>query len=200
MKHSLAGGIWWGHGAGLLASAASGAPDATSPSKPPLDATPKVQAARRASPPYTPLPWKKAVDGAPVRFNTDVVPILTKAGCNQGACHGAQAGQNGFRLSLRGWDPAFDWEQMVKDANGKRIDKAHPEKSLVYLKPTGQVSHGGGQRFKPDSPEAQVLLRWLKEGAQAPDDKLSVREVSVTPVERVLPGKGDRLQFRSLPT
>jgi len=126
------------------------------------------------------------------------VPILTKAGCNQGACHGAQSGKGGFKQSLRGWDPAFDWEQIAKDSNGKRIDKSHPEKSLFFLKPTAQVSHGGGQRFKPDSAEAQVLLRWLKEGAQAPDDKLAVREVIVSPREHVLHRKGEKLQIRVL--
>jgi hypothetical protein len=134
----------------------------------------------------------------PIHFATDVAPLLTRMGCDQGACHGAAAGQNGFRLALRGGDPAFDWEQIVKDADGKRIDKAHPEKSLVFLKPTAQVSHGGGQRFPVDSPEAQVLLRWLKEGAQAPDDQLTVRQLEVSPAERVLARMGDALQIRVL--
>ena len=93
-----------------------------------------------------PIPWQKAVSRGSIRFAADLVPILTKVGCNQGACHGAAAGQNGFRLSLRGGDPSFDWEQITRDANGKRIDKAHPEKSLVFLKPTAQVPHGGGDR------------------------------------------------------
>src|SRR4051794_32395394 len=94
----------------------------------------------RPGPPKPPVPWREAVNHAPIHFSTDVVPILTKAGCNQGACHGAQSGKGGFKQSLRGWDPAFDWEQIAKDSNGKRIDKSHPEKSLFFLKPTAQVS------------------------------------------------------------
>ena len=116
-----------------------------------------------------PIPWQNAVSRGSIRFAADLVPILTKVGCNQGACHGAAAGQNGFRLSLRGGDPSFDWEQITRDANGKRIDKAHPEKSLVFLKPTGQVPHGGGQRFNPDAPEARVLRCWTGFEAQTPD-------------------------------
>jgi hypothetical protein len=144
------------------------------PAPQPLSLPPEPRVAAPAHPhpaPVTkPVSWQEATRQGPVRFATDIVPILTKAGCNQGACHGAQAGKGGFKQSLRGWDPAYDWEQIVKDSDGKRIDKAHPEKSLVFLKPTAQLSHGGGQRFAPDSPEAALLLRWLKEGAAAPYD------------------------------
>src|SRR5262249_39275787 len=134
----------------------------------------------------------------PVRFATDVVPIFSKIGCNQGSCHGAQAGKGGFHLSLRGWDPSFDWEQIVKDADGKRIDKKQPQKSLLFLQPTRPVSHGGGQRFTPDSPEATLLLRWIKEGAAQPDDKFAVRQVTVTPTERVVERPGDTQQLQVL--
>src|SRR5262245_39905351 len=100
-----------------------------------------------------PVSWQSSTQHRPVHFAADLVPILPKAGCNQGSCHGAASGKGGLKQSLRGWDPAFDWEQITKDVGGKRIDKEHPEKSLVFLKPTGQVSHGGGQRFAPDSAE-----------------------------------------------
>jgi hypothetical protein len=197
MNIGLAEGIsGWG-AVFVLASTAVAAPGhpGALPLASPLHAPASV---RPASSPATLLPWQKAIARGPVHFATDVVPILTRAGCDQGACHGAAAGQNGFRLSLRGGDAAFDWEQMVKDSGGKRLDKAHPEKSLVFLKPTAQVSHGGGQRFGPDSPEAQVLLRWLKEGARGPDDQLTVHNLEVSPAERVLARKGDSLQIRAL--
>jgi hypothetical protein len=148
--------------------------------------------------PSPPISWQVAVRHGPVRFDTDIVPIFTRAGCNQGACHGAQSGKGDLKQSLRGWDPAYDWEQVVKDSDGRRIDKAHPEKSLVYLKPTGQVSHGGGTRFTVESPEAVVLLRWLKEGAAAPDEKLAVRDLSVSPPEQVLKRPGEAVQLRVL--
>src|SRR5437016_9842352 len=160
-------------GMAALAGAATAAAPPIDPALPVPGPAPQLSTVSRTAPPSAPVPWREALSRSPIHFAADVVPILTKAGCNQGACHGAQSGKGGFKQSLRGWDPSFDWEQIVKDSNGKRIDKTHPVKSLVFLKPTAQVSHGGGQRFKPDSPEAQALLRWLKEGAQAPDDKLT---------------------------
>ncbi len=188
--------VWWSAVLGL-AGAAAAAPGYPASAEQPRALIPPSPAPAHQEP-SVPIPWQKAVSRGSIRFAADLVPILTKVGCNQGACHGAAAGQNGFRLSLRGGDPAFDWEQITRDANGKRIDKAHPEKSLVFLKPTGQVPHGGGQRFNPDAPEARVLLHWLKEGAPAPDDQLVVRAVDVTPAERVLAHKGDTLQIRVL--
>jgi hypothetical protein len=198
MKIGWIQGVWWS-AVLMFSGVAAAAPLASVSSKQAPVPLPTTRASARApSLPTTPVPWTKAVDRGPIHFATDVVPILTKVGCNQGACHGAAAGQNGFRLSLRGGDPAFDWEQIVKDANGKRVDQKHPARSLVFLKPTGQVSHGGGQRFKPDSPEAHLLLRWLKEGAQPPDDKLVVKSVQVSPRERILPHKGQSFQIRVL--
>jgi hypothetical protein len=199
MNHDPRPGFWAFAIALTSVIGASAVPSAASPPSPPATAAlaPATAPAKiRRLPPPAPVPWQTAVQSGPVRFATDVVPILTRAGCNQGACHGAQSGQGGLKQSLRGWDPAYDWEQFVKDADGKRIDKKQPEKSLVYLKPTGQVSHGGGQRFKPSSPEAQVLLRWLKDGAAGPDETLVVRELTVSPAEQVLERKGTSLQIR----
>jgi hypothetical protein len=195
---------WIGNGWGALMLLAGLSAAAAEPTAPPAaSSTPKTPAAVQPEPAKpavdpTPVSWQVATSRGPVRFATDVVPIFSKIGCNQGSCHGAQAGKGGFHLSLRGWDPAFDWEQIVKDQDGKRIDQAHSEKSLLVLKPTGQVSHGGGQRFPPDSAEAKLLLRWIKEGAAQPDDKLTVRQVTVSPTERVVERPGDTQQLRVL--
>src|SRR5688572_6911395 len=87
------------------------------------------------------------VHGAdPVSFSRDVVPALTRAGCNSGACHGSFQGRGGFRLSLLGFDPQADFDSLTREARGRRIFPALPEQSLLLLKPTGTVAHGGGKR------------------------------------------------------
>ena len=79
-----------------------------------------------------------------VSFVRDVMPILNKAGCTQGTCHGAAKGKNGFKLSLRGYDPEFDYRALIHDLSGRRFNRTEPENSLVLLKPTNQLPHGGG--------------------------------------------------------
>nr|MDQ2732417.1 DUF1549 domain-containing protein [Armatimonadota bacterium] len=126
----------------------------------------------------------------PVSFTNDVVPMFSKVGCNGGGCHGAAVGQNGFKLSLRGFDPAFDFEQIVKDGAGHRVDAQHPENSMVFRKPSGADPHGGGLRLPAGSPERSILLRWLKEGMAPPDDKITLTGISVSPGEKVLDRPG----------
>jgi hypothetical protein len=101
----------------------------------------------------------------PVDFDTEVLPVLAKAGCNAGACHGAAAGRGGFKLSLFGGDPAADHRAIVRDLEGRRVNLAHPERSLIVLKPTWQLDHEGGQRFDADSPQAELLTGWIAAGA-----------------------------------
>jgi len=84
-------------------------------------------------------------------FKQDVLPVLTRSGCNMGGCHGKLAGQNGFRLSLRGFAPEWDYEWLTREVNGRRIDFAFPESSLLLQKPCGDLPHEGGVRFRPDS-------------------------------------------------
>src|SRR5713226_9554702 len=84
---------------------------------------------------------------APVSFRNDVMAVLSKAGCNQGTCHGNQNGKNGFKLSLRGEDPAFDLAALTRDTFGRRTDALQPAESLLLLKPTGAIPHEGGKRF-----------------------------------------------------
>ena len=98
----------------------------------------------------------------PVSFERDVMPLLTRAGCNAGACHGQARGQNGFQLSLLGFEPAEDYEYLVKEARGsRRVFLAAPEHSLLLRKATGAVAHGGGSKLKVDSPHYRLLRRWV---------------------------------------
>jgi hypothetical protein len=97
-------------------------------------------------------------------FRTSVMPLLSKAGCNLGGCHGNGQGKGGFKLSLRGQDPDLDWQAMVRDQGGRRVNALEPEQSLLLLKPTGAIAHEGGSRFRTDAPEYAALLTWLREG------------------------------------
>lgn len=112
---------------------------------------------------------------APVSFVRDVMPILGKAGCNAGTCHGAQKGRNGFKLSLRGYDPAFDHEQIVEDIAGRRIDRKEPANSLVLLKPTQGVPHEGKLAFDEKSRSYRLFRQWIAEGCVS--DVASTRRV-----------------------
>ncbi|HWL08010.1 MAG TPA: DUF1549 and DUF1553 domain-containing protein [Planctomicrobium sp.] len=110
-----------------------------------------------------------------VDFENQVVPLFTKLSCNGGGCHGKATGQNGFKLSLLGFYPEDDYEYLVKEGRGRRIFPAAPEKSLLLLKATGDIPHGGGMRMKQDSQEYRTLLRWIEQGV--PRDAESRSEV-----------------------
>jgi len=103
-------------------------------------------------------------DTAP-SFELDILPILTAKGCNQGACHGKARGQNGFQLSLLAFDPDFDYSALTQQARGRRIFPAAPERSLVLLKATAALPHGGGVRLAADGDDYATLLRWIEAGA-----------------------------------
>lgn len=102
---------------------------------------------------------------AAIDFDTQIMPLLTKAGCNGGACHGAAAGRGGFHLSLLGADPGADYEAIVHQFEGRRIDLAKPERSLILRKPIGDLDHGGDVALPEDEPAAERLLAWLRAGA-----------------------------------
>ena len=95
-------------------------------------------------------------DDRPPSFLNEVVPLLTRAGCNQGACHGKGAGQNGFRLSLRGYAPEQDHRWLTREFDGRRLDPAKPEGSLLLRKATGQTPHEGGKLFSVGSREYEI--------------------------------------------
>ncbi len=101
----------------------------------------------------------------PVSFELDVQPILTSAGCNAGACHGKQRGQNGFQLSLLGFDSDFDYDQITQQARGRRLFPASPEQSLLLQKATAELPHGGGLRFAVGAEQHSKLLKWIQQGA-----------------------------------
>src|ERR687895_779772 len=105
-----------------------------------------------------------ALIGADVTFLRDVAPILNKASCTSGPCHGAAKGKNGFKLSLRGYDPRFDYEALLYDLSGRRFNRADPAKSLMLAKPTQQVAHGGGLRFEAGTRYYKVIQDWIAAG------------------------------------
>lgn len=133
---------------------------------------------------------------APVSFANEVVPIFTKLGCNTGTCHGKTGGQNGFGLSLFGFEPAEDYDFLVKEARGRRLFPAAAESSLLLMKATGKMAHGGGKRLDPNSPQYELLKRWIAQGTpyRAPNERAVVR-IEVEPRDRVLQ-RGARQQLK----
>ncbi|MGH7838695.1 MAG: Ig-like domain-containing protein, partial [Candidatus Binataceae bacterium] len=104
-------------------------------------------------------------------FRNDVIPVMTKVGCNQGACHGALAGKHGFKLTLRGYAPEVDYDTLTRQDEGRRVSLADPAASLMLLKPTFTIPHGGGKRFSSDSLQFRILSGWIAEGAPPPSPK-----------------------------
>ncbi len=134
-------------------------------------------------------------------FATDIVPLLTRAGCNTGGCHGKADGQNGFHLSLFGYDPEGDYQAIVREAGGRRLLRFDPEESLLMRKATGRTPHGGGQRIVSGTDAHRVLLRWIADGA--PERKgLEPRKLTkllVEPADSRLDAPGPR-QLRVVAT
>jgi hypothetical protein len=112
-----------------------------------------------------------------IRFDRDVMAVLSKAGCNAGSCHAKAEGQNGFKLSVFAYDPKSDYEQIVRASRGRRVFPAAPEESLLLKKPTMAVNHGGGRRLETSSEQYRDLLEWIKQGLPfVPNDPL-LREI-----------------------
>ena len=117
-----------------------------------------------------------------VTFLRDVAPILNKVGCTSGPCHGAAKGKNGFKLSLRGYDPQFDYEALLYDLSGRRFNRADPARSLMLAKPTQEVPHGGGLRFEIGSDYYKTIYNWIAQGVPFGDPaKDTVRRLEVAP-------------------
>ncbi len=155
--------------------------------------------------PLMPLTFALLIAGAvasrgdDVMFRREVMAVLSKAGCNAGACHGNATGKGGFKLSLRGQDPDLDWLAMTREQGGRRVNLNQPEHSLLLLKATAGLAHEGGQRFTADSPEFAIFSKWLRDGA--PDSgmkapKLTKLEVKVP--ERVLIGPATQVKLSVL--
>jgi hypothetical protein len=120
-------------------------------------------------------------------FRNHVESVLAKAGCSSGACHGAQAGKNGFKLSLRGYDPEGDFNTITRQARGRRIVPSDPGRSLILTKPTGAVPHKGGLRFRVNSLEYRVLAEWIAAGTPPPkSDDPRLERLEILPAASVL--------------
>jgi Protein of unknown function (DUF1549)/Protein of unknown function (DUF1553) len=126
-------------------------------------------------------------------FENDIVPILTRSGCANSNCHGSIRGQAGFKLSLFGYEPELDYDAIVRDANGRRIDRADPARSLILAKPTFAIPHGGGERFKVGSLEYNGILEWIKSGAAFDTPGAPrLKALQVTPEEMLITGINSR--------
>ena len=138
-----------------------------------------------------------ATQAAPApSFRNTIQPILTKYGCNSGACHGAAAGKNGFRLSLRGFNDRGDWAAITRDAAGRRVVTADPGRSLLLLKPTKTIKHKGGELFEVDSREFKLLADWIAAGAPGPsDDDPRIERIGIDPPVITMK-KGDEHRFK----
>lgn len=135
-------------------------------------------------------------DPTPPAFVTDVQPVLSRTGCNAGTCHGNVEGQNGFKLSLRGYDPAFDFFALTDDLGGRRFDRVKPEESLFLRKPAGEVPHEGGQVLEPDSQHYALLRDWVAAGAEYDESAARVDSIEVFPAEAALADAGAAQQVR----
>src|SRR3954453_9084703 len=128
----------------------------------------------------------------PVTFLRDVAPILNKTSCTAGPCHGAAKGKNGFKLSLRGYDPQFDYEALLYDLSGRRFNRADPARSLMLAKPTQQVAHGGGLRFDIGSPYYTVIYNWIAQGVPFGNPTAdTVKRLEVEPKEVFMNAPGE---------
>src|SRR5207248_7154581 len=128
-------------------------------------------------------------------FVNDVSPVFTRYGCNQGACHGKGAGQNGFRLTLRGYAPELDYQYITREFDARRVCTDAPEESLLLRKPAGLAPHEGGKIFDVGSRPYQVLLDWVRAGAPGPiKDEPVLKKLEIQPGDRTLK-PGDALQL-----
>jgi len=138
----------------------------------------------------------RSIDQTPKwSFRNHVIPVLTKTGCNMGACHGAAAGKNGFKLTLRGYDPEADYNVLTREAIGRRISPQDPGRSLVLLKPALLIPHAGGRRFGADSLEYKVLAEWISEGTAPPSPAdRRIEQITVEPrALKLRPGSKQQL-------
>lgn len=129
-------------------------------------------------------------------FKNDVEPVLMKAGCNAGSCHGSAQGKNGFRVSLFGFDPAMDYINLTRDNRARRMNPGSPAESLLLQKATGNVVHDGGSRFEKNTPLYDTLHKWISEGAKNdPAPPPSLTGVEILPKAAVLEGPGSQQRF-----
>ena len=135
-----------------------------------------------------------------VDFVHDVNPVMSRLGCNSGTCHGSAQGKNGFKLSLRGYDPIFDVRALTDDQASRRVNVASPDDSLMLLKPTGAVPHVGGALMQPGEPYYETLRRWIADGALLKTDGPRVAKIELSPANPIIQQIGLKQQIRVLAT
>lgn len=134
-------------------------------------------------------------------FNTEVMPVFTKFGCNSGACHGAAVGRGGFKLSLYGGEPASDYESIVRHSRGRRVNLADPERSLLLKKSTEMIEHGGGTVLDLDGEAVQLLTAWISQGAaqhRSATNRPTLVKLDVTPQKKVLDSAGSQVELSAI--
>jgi hypothetical protein len=129
-------------------------------------------------------------------FRTRILPILTKAGCNSGACHGAATGQGGFKLSLLGYDPEEDHDHITREFGARRLDFESPGESLFLRKATGRTEHEGGRRIPRNSDSYKIVLNWIAAGAPYGPRELHVREITISPADTLLKSTNQSVHLR----
>ena len=132
-----------------------------------------------------------------VDFENDLIPIFTKFGCNAGACHGSAAGRGELNLSLFGGNPEADYQAIVRQFSGRRINLIYPDESLVILKPTAQTKHGGGQVLNENEEAVELLLNWIKQGARF-ETQRELDRVEITPKKQIIQDLESSIQLRSI--
>lgn len=135
-----------------------------------------------------------------VDFVHDVGPVLSRLGCNQGTCHGSAQGKNGFKLSLRGYDPLFDVRALVDDNASRHVNLSAPDTSMMLAKPTGALPHVGGTLMQPGEPYFEILRSWIAAGARFDQTTPRVTRIEVYPANPVVPRIGGKQQLRVLAT
>ncbi len=152
--------------------------------------------AARTTDPVAPVALPGGRTLVKVDFERHVMGLFGRAGCNAAACHGSFRGKGGFRLSLFGHDPVRDYQAVVRDGKGRRVDPDNPDDSLLLLKPTGQAAHGGGVRFAKDSWEYRVLRAWLARGVPRDEGSGRVADLTAAPAEVAFDPAGGGRQLR----
>ncbi len=143
----------------------------------------------------------RAAETKPISFHLDIMPILTRSGCNTGSCHGAARGKDGFRLSLFGFDPNGDYQRITREIGIRRINLAVPDQSLILLKATGAVQHSGGKKIEPGSKHYNTVLTWLKAGAPVDaGPPPAVTKVDIYPKQAVMEGEASKQRLAVVAT
>ncbi len=133
------------------------------------------------------------VSTSPVSFVRDVMPIISKVGCNQGTCHGSKDGKAGFKLSLRGYDPLYDYRALIDDVSGRRFNRSRPDQSLMLLKPTQGVPHEGGFLFTEESRPYRIIEQWIVEGCRF-DTAPKVSRLEIFPTKPLMQHRDETQQ------